>query len=239
MIRVAAVGDVHAHSDVAGELSKHWARLDEEADVLLLAGDLTRIGEPAEAMVLVKEMAVCSIPKVAVLGNHDYHQDRDREIREILEEASVTVLEGSTTTVTVGDERLGIAGTKGFGGGFIGACAAEFGEPQMKAFVRHTKQTADELCLALGSLNTDIRIALLHYSPVEATLEGEPLEIFPFLGSSLLAQAIDDAGADLVLHGHAHAGSERGMTPGGIPVRNVALPVIRHAYQLFDLPDTS
>lgn len=236
MIRVAAIADVHAGPDSAGELSKHWSHLDEKADVLLLAGDLTRIGDPAEATVLVKELAACSLPKVAVLGNHDYHLDREREIVEILEEASVIVLEGTTTTIEVGDETLGIAGTKGFGGGFSGACATEFGEPEMKAFVGYTRDAAARLGEALASLSTDVRIALLHYSPVEATLAGEPLEIFPFLGSYLLAQAVDEAGADLVLHGHAHAGSEKGMTPGGIPVRNVALPVIRHAYQLFCLP---
>jgi Icc-related predicted phosphoesterase len=130
---------------------------------------------------------------------------------------------------------VGVAGCKGFGGGFVGACASNYGEPEMKAFVRHTMQAADTLSDALGSLDTDVRIALLHYSPVAETLQGEPLEIYPFLGSYLLAEAIDRHGADLALHGHAHAGSARGRTAGGCPVRNVALPVIGHAYRLFCL----
>ena len=131
--------------------------------------------------------------------------------------------------------RVGIAGTKGFGGGFRGAHGSDFGEPEMKAFVGHTKMLSDRLERALAGLDADLRIALLHYSPIEATLEGERLEIYPFLGSYLLAEAVDNAGADLVLHGHAHHGVEKGRTPSGIPVRNVAQPVIRHAYNVYTL----
>ena len=131
--------------------------------------------------------------------------------------------------------RVGVAGTKGFGGGFRGAHGSDFGEPEMKAFVGHTKMLSDRLERSLTGLDTDLRIALLHYAPIEATLEGERLEIYPFLGSYLLAEAVDNAGADLVLHGHAHHGAEKGRTPGGIPVRNVAQPVIRHAYNIYTL----
>ena len=145
------------------------------------------------------------------------------------------MLEGNAVALDIDGVRVGIAGSKGFGGGFRGAHATDFGEPEMKAFVGHTKLLSDRLERALSDLNADLRIALLHYSPIEATLEGERLEIYPFLGSYLMAEAVDNVGADLILHGHAHNGSEKGRTPAGIPVRNVAQPVIRHAYNVYTL----
>ncbi len=159
-----------------------------------------------------------------MLGNHDYQSDRQEEIRHLLEGAGVQVLEGESTVVEIDGRRVGIAGCKGFGGGFLGACASDFGEPEMKAFVGHTKAIAEQLHLALARLDSDVRIALLHFSPVEDTLVGERLEIYPFLGSYLLAEAIDRVGADLVLHGHAHGGSEKGVTAGGVPVRTWPSP---------------
>jgi Icc-related predicted phosphoesterase len=150
----------------------------------------------------------------------------------------VKVLEGTSTIVDSPGGRLGVAGLKGFGGGFAGACASDFGEPEMKAFNRHTRDGAQRLEGALEDLDgVDVRIALLHYSPVRETLQGEPLEIFPFLGSYHLAEAIDRAGADLALHGHAHRGVERGVTPGGVRVRNVAQHVIGRAYNVYALGD--
>jgi Icc-related predicted phosphoesterase len=237
MIRVAAVGDVHAGLDSGGCLRPHFEHIGERADLLLLAGDLTRHGDPEEAAVLVEELRDVTVPVVAVLGNHDYHSDADDKIRGLLEEAGIRVLEGDATVVDVDGTRVGVAGTKGFGGGFAGACATDFGEPETKAFVRHTRFLAERLGRALEELasTADIRIALLHYSPVEDTLRGERLEIYPFLGSYLLAEAIDGAGADLAVHGHAHAGVEKGMTPGGVHVRNVAQPVIKHAYHVYCL----
>jgi Icc-related predicted phosphoesterase len=216
-------------------LRPHWANLAERADLLLLAGDLTRHGEPEEAAVLADELRDLGVPVITVLGNHDYQSDQERAVRHVLEDAGVTVLEGEATVVGVDGTRVGVAGAKGFGGGFVGACASDFGEPEMKAFVRHTKAVADRLHRALVALEADVRIALLHFSPVQDTLEGERLEIYPFLGSYLLGEAIDLAGADLALHGHAHAGSEKGVTPGGVQVRNVAQPVIGHAYNLYCL----
>ncbi len=235
MIRVAAVGDVHVGVDSAGMLRPQWRNLAERADLFLLAGDLTRHGEPEEAAVLAEELRGLSLPTIAVLGNHDYHGDKERLVRDVLEGAGVTVLEGEGVVVPVNGTAVGVAGAKGFGGGFAGACATDFGEPEMKAFIRHTRAIADRLHDALSGLDTDFRIALQHYSPVEDTLRGERLEIYPFLGSYLLAEAVDRAGADLVLHGHAHAGVEKGMTPGGIHVRNVAQPVIKHAYHVYCL----
>jgi Icc-related predicted phosphoesterase len=168
-----------------------------------------------------------------VLGNHDHHTDRAGKIARRLDNGGVRVLEGDGETVTINGVCIGVAGIKGFGGGFLGASGSDFGEPEMKAFIRHTKERAAALEAALMALECDLRIALLHYSPIPETLQGERLEIFPFLGSYLLAEAIDRAGADLVFHGHAHAGAEQGLTPGGIHVRNVAQPVIRRAYALY------
>src|SRR5205814_457738 len=139
------------------------------------------------------------------------------------------------TSITIGAHRVAIAGTTGFGGGFAGAMASEFGEPEMKAFVRHTKRLAEGLRAALSTVDADVRIALLHYAPIEETLHGEHPGIYPFLGSYMLAEAIDEAGADLVVHGHAHGGAECGATPKGIPVRNVAQPVLRAAYKTYTL----
>ena len=235
MIRIAAFGDVHVGADSRGRLREAFAHVADHADVLLMAGDLTKCGNPDEARLLADELAGVTVPKVAVLGNHDYHAGRVKEVVAALRAGGITVLEGASTVVEVGGTRLGIAGTKGFGGGFAGACGSDFGEPEMKAFVGHTKALAERLHAALASLDTDYRVALMHYAPVPDTLAGERLEIFPFLGSYLLAEAVDEAGADLVLHGHAHAGTEKGVTAGGVHVRNVAQPVIRKAYALYCL----
>jgi Icc-related predicted phosphoesterase len=232
VIRVAAVGDVHVGMDSVGRLRPRLSGLADQADLFLLAGDLTHRGRPEEAKVLAEELGDVGVPTVAVLGNHDYHSDEQDAVTGVLEAAGIAVLEGSGVVVEVGDRRVGIAGTKGFGGGFAGACASDFGEPEMKAFVRHTKALAGRLERALAALQADRRVALLHYSPVAETLAGEPREIHAFLGSYLLAEAVDRAGADLVVHGHAHRGSPRGTTPGGVPVRNVAAPVIGCAYEV-------
>jgi Icc-related predicted phosphoesterase len=241
VIRVAAVGDVHVGTDSAGRLAPRLAWLADHADVFLLAGDLTHRGRPEEAKVLAEELRGVRIPTIAVLGNHDYHSDEQDKVTEVLEQAGIRVLEGDAVVLEIGGRRVGIAGSKGFGGGFAGASASDFGEPEMKAFVGHTKALAGRLERALGGLRTDRRIVLLHYSPVAETLAGEPREIHAFLGSYLLAEAVDRVGADLVLHGHAHRGSRDGTTPGGVPVRNVAAPVIGRAYEVFrfDAEDAS
>jgi Icc-related predicted phosphoesterase len=237
--RIAAVGDIHVGLDSAGEVARGLQHVNERADLLLLAGDLTRCGTADEAQLVTDELAGVRIPVVAVLGNHDHHGDEPGTVIEALTRAGVIVLEGTATTVDVGGTVIGIAGTKGFGGGFAGACATAFGERAMKAFVDETRREAVRLHDALVGVarRADRTVALLHYSPVEDTLRGERLEIYPFLGSHLLGEAIDTAGADLVIHGHAHHGVERGVTPGGIQVRNVAQPVIGHAYRVFDLRD--
>jgi len=235
VIRVAAVGDVHMAADARGSLHDAFATLPEHADILLLAGDLTRTGTEDELQVLLDELDAAVVPQFAVLGNHDFESERADALVKLLEGSGVRVLEGEAGMVRVDGETLGIAGTKGFGGGFAGACGSDFGEPEMKAFVQHTRDLSDSLSRALDSLDTDVRIALTHFSPVKDTLGGERLEIYPFLGSYLLGEAIDRAGADLAVHGHAHNGSEKGLTPGGIPVRNVALPVLKSAYAVYCL----
>ncbi len=235
MIRIAATGDLHYGTDSAGKLRPQLQRLPEHADLFLLAGDLTRYGDPEEAAVLAEELKDVPVPTFAVLGNHDYHLDREKEVVDVLERAGVRVLEGEGTVVQVNGERVGVVGTKGFGGGFAGACGTEFGEREMKAFMGHTREISERLEDALGSLDADIRVVILHYSPVKGTLQGERLEIFPFLGSYLLAEPIDRVGADLIVHGHAHHGTEKGITPGGIHVRNVSLPVINHAYNVYSI----
>ena len=237
MIRVAAVGDLHVGLDSSGKIAPRFDDLAERADVLLLAGDLTRLGAPEEGKVLAEELRSVPVPVVAVLGNHDYHGGRQDDLRAMLEDVGVRVLEGEATTVDVDGLRLGVAGTKGFGGGFPGASATAFGEDVMKSFVRHTEEVSERLERALRGLEADVRVVLLHYAPIEGTLSGERLEIYPFLGSYLLAEAIDRAGADVVFHGHAHRGTEKGVTPGGIHVRNVAETVIGHAFQVYELGD--
>ncbi len=235
MIRIAAVGDVHMDQDVLGRYRPALERLPGQADVLLLAGDLTRHGTEAEARCVATEFGGLGVPVVAVLGNHDHHCDQVPQVVKVLTEAGITVLEGEGTVLDCAGVRLGIAGAKGFGGGFAGRCASSFGEPEMKAFVGTTTAAADRLGTALRELDCDVRVALTHYSPVPDTLAGEPAEIYPFLGSYLLAQAIDSAPTALAVHGHAHLGTERGTTPGGVRVRNVAHPVIKQAYNVYHL----
>ncbi len=235
MIRIAAVGDIHFAEDTRGKLREHWAALAECADVFLLGGDLTNLGNRSQAMALAEELEAVRVPIVAVLGNHDYHAGEPELVRRTLEARGVTVLEGESTILRIGGHSLGIAGTKGFGGGFAGACGHAFGEPEMKSFMYLTERVAMTLEASLRGLDTDYRVALLHYSPVKETLAGERLEIYPFLGSYRLAEALDCAGADLAIHGHAHSGAQKGTTPRGIPVRNVAMPLIKRPFAIFSL----
>jgi Icc-related predicted phosphoesterase len=235
--RVAAVGDVHLGADACGHLRPALAELPAVADVLLLAGDLTRHGTVEEAECVAAEFRDLGVPVVAVLGNHDYHSDQQERIAEVLVAAGLSVLEGDSTVLTAGGQRLGVAGVKGFGLGFAGRSCSNFGEPECKAFARHGKAVAARLGAALDGLadRSDRVVALTHYSPVPDTLVGEPPELYPFLGNYLLAEAIDGGRVDLAIHGHAHAGTEKGLTAGGTRVRNVAQPVLRRAFAVYDL----
>ena len=235
LVRIAAVGDLHVGFELSGQVRVGFERVSEQADLLLLAGDLTQHGECEEARLLIRELLGVSIPVFAVLGNHDYHSGCETEIRKMLEDAGVTVLQGEASTVVIRGVRVGVGGSKGFGGGFLGACGTEFGEPEMKAFIRHAKNVAERFHAALASLDADYKIALSHFAPTEATLHGERLEIYPFLGSYMLGEAIDRTSCNLALHGHAHKGTERGITAGGVPVRNVARTVIQRAYKVYEV----
>lgn len=236
---MAAVGDLHYGKRSREQIREHFKTLHESADVFLIAGDLTQAGTHEEASALCRDLEQVKVPTFAVLGNHDYHSDQEHEIRDALEKVGVTALEGNASTLKIGSHSVGIVGLKGFGGGFGGACCTEFGEPETKQFARHASRQAGILRRALADLDTDYTFVLLHYSPVEGTLLGEKKEIYPFLGSYLLAESIDQHPVTCVFHGHAHLGTEKGQTPGGVPVRNVAQAVIRHAFKIyrFDSPN--
>ncbi len=240
-LRIAAVGDVHMADDLRGRYAPALAELTGKADVLLVAGDLTQHGTLDEASAFAEEFATSDVPVVAVLGNHDHHSGLDHEIAELIGRAGITVLEGSGVVLDTQRGRIGVAGAKGFCLGFTGRCAANFGETQMKAFTQHGIDSAGLLRRGFDDVDAteppaDVRVALTHFAPVTSTLRGEPAEIWPFLGNHLLGEVIDDVRADLSVHGHAHAGSERGQTDGGVPVRNVAQPVLRSAYRIYEIP---
>jgi Icc-related predicted phosphoesterase len=233
MIRLAAVADLHAGPDARDAMASHFANLSDEADLLLIAGDLTRSGLPEEAEALASLLAETGVPVVAVLGNVDYDAERAADVAAIMRASGVHMLDRSSVVLDVNGEKVAIAGVKGFGGGFGDALAEVSGEPEKQAWVRYAEDEADALEGVLASMVGDIRLALLHYAPITDTITGERLERYAFAGNSMLGAAIDRAGADLVLHGHIHRGSPAGRTPGGVPVRNVALQVIREPYAHF------
>jgi len=235
MIRIAAAGDIHFDRQSHNRLGQHMEDIADKADIFLLAGDLTQTGHPDEMQILANDLKKSPIPVIAVLGNHDYHVDQVSTVTQILKDAGVTVLERTSTILTIKGETIGIAGAKGFCGGFIGASGSDFGEPEMKSFMRHSRTEARQLEQVIKDLDTDYKIVLLHYSPTTQTLSGEKKEVYPFLGCYYLAEAVDYGKADIVFHGHAHGGIEKGNTPGGTPVRNVAQPVIRHAFNIYTL----
>ena len=226
IVRVAAVGDVHCTRTSQGALQPLFAQMAEHADVVALCGDLTDYGLAEEAQVLVKELATAKVPVVAVFGNHDYESGNPDEVKQILCDGGITVLDGDTCEVA----GVGFAGVKGFGGGFGKRALEPWGEPAIKAFVQEAVDEALKLESALARLQTPQRVALLHYAPIQATVEGEPLEIFPFLGSSHLEAPLDRHQPTVVLHGHAHYGSPEGRTSGGISVYNVSLPLMRRHF---------
>jgi Icc-related predicted phosphoesterase len=222
-MRIAAVGDLHCRADTRRNIPVALRGVDQEAEVLLLAGDLTDHGTPDEAKWLAEELSQLKMEKCAVLGNHDYETGQEAAVCKILGDAGVHVLDGDPWEIN----DLGVAGVKGFAGGFEQAQLQRFGEEPLKAFVDTC--IAEELKLekALFQLRTRHRIALLHYSPCRSTLEGEPLEILAFLGATRLSGPLDQLRPNLAVHGHAHRGTLNGTTRGGVPVFNVALPVLR------------
>ena len=232
VIRIAAAGDVHASEATRERVERAFAQVESEADVILLAGDLTTTGEPEQACVLADACRELSIPVFAVLGNHDCHAGRGADIGAVLEEAGVRMLDRSWKTCHIAGLELGVVGTKGFVGGFPGCVLPDFGEPLLRQVYAETTLEAE--AIARGLREIDLRVVLLHYAPVEATVMGEPEGIHVLLGSDRLATPIAECGADLVLHGHAHAGSFQGHI-GQIPVYNVAVHVTGRDFWIFDL----
>jgi Icc-related predicted phosphoesterase len=221
-VRFAAVGDLHVTKDSAGTLRGFFAQASEAADALLLCGDLTDYGTAEEAHILADELGAVSVPVVAVLGNHDYESGMSAAVREILTHAGVRVLDGEVCEI----EGVGIAGAKGFAGGFGRGSLGAWGEPAIKQFVQEALNEAMKLESALAKLRMARRIVMLHYSPIAGTLDGEPLEIFPFLGSSRLEEPLLRYPVDAVFHGHAHRGAPESRTLNGVPVYNVARPLL-------------
>lgn len=222
-LTVAAIGDLHVRENGERRYRELFAEISEAADVLVLAGDLTDFGKTSEAEMLAEDLRACTIPAVGVLGNHDYECGQPEKVAEILTQAGVTLLDQQATVV----QGVGFAGVKGFIGGFGRGELDPFGEPAVKAFVDESVAEAHKLEHQLRSLRIERVMAVLHYSPIAETIEGEPLEIFPFLGSSRLAQAVDRFdNVKAVVHGHAHRGRYSGRTPGGLPVYNVAQFVV-------------
>jgi Icc-related predicted phosphoesterase len=222
--RLAALGDLHFGKNSAGSLAPLLAQIGEAADILLLVGDLTDYGLPDEAQLLAKELSTAiKIPIVAVLGNHDFESGRQDDVQHILEGVGITILDGSACEVL----GIGFAGVKGFAGGFGPRALAPWGEATIKQFVQETLNETLKLETALSRLRTERRYALLHYAPIQATVEGEPLEIFPFLGCSRLEEPLNRFPLDGVFHGHAHHGQPRGKTQSGVPVHNVAYSLLK------------
>lgn len=225
-LRLAAIGDVHCAKASAGNLRLLFEEAASRADVLLLCGDLTNNGLPEEARLLAAELPVRKIPVLGVLGNHDCEAGKETEIEKILSDAGMVLLDGDSYEI----QGVGFAGVKGFGGGFGSYGLQPWGERAIKDFVQESVKESIKLESALAKLRTESRVVLLHYSPIPATVVGEPVEIFPYLGTSRLEEPIDRYRVTAVFHGHAHHGSPEGRTRSGVPVYNVALPLMREIF---------
>ena len=237
-VRLAALADLHCGKTCSVDLQPLLMEISQAADVLLLCGDLTDLGVPEEAHVLAKVLSTVRIPMVGVLGNHDFEGGHQEEIKQILGEAGLKILDGEAIEV----HGIGFAGTKGFGGGFGRRTLEPWGEPPIKQFVQEALDETLKLESALARLRTAQRVAVLHYAPIRGTVEGEPPEIFAFLGSSRMEEPINRYEVAAVFHGHAHHGAPEGATQTGIPVFNVSHTLLKNSYpdrppfRLFELP---
>lgn len=217
-LRIAAVGDLHIRDSESSPWRDVFVEISREADVLVLAGDLTDLGKPTEARLLVEDLRSCTVPVVAVLGNHDYECGHVEEVSGIIREAGVHLLDGQSCEIG----GVGFVGVKGFAGGFGSRMLGSFGEPIIKQFVAETVNEALRLENAMRRVRTGRTVVVLHYAPIAGTVAGEPAEILPFLGCSRIAETIDRFKVNAVVHGHAHRGQYEGRTPAGQPVFNVA-----------------
>lgn len=235
-MRIAATADLHFTGAAHSTLLDQLGRVRDSADVLVVAGDLTNFGRPDEMEPLLNVIVRSRIPTIMVLGNHDYESGKQDELTRMMSAAGIKVLDGTAYE----RDGVGFAGTKGFPGGFGRGVLTAFGEPEIKQFVQASIDEALKLERAMAQLRAPKRIVVLHYSPIVATVQGEATEIFPFLGTSRLAEVVDRHGADLVVHGHAHHGQLEGRTTGGVAVYNVAITLLQTqptatAYRVFDL----
>ena len=235
-MRIAATADIHFSPQSYDRIRDPLARVRDEADVLIVAGDLTNYGKPEEMHSLLNALVRLRIPIIAVLGNHDYESNQEQELMKMMTTEGIKVLDGSSYE----RDGVGFAGTKGFIGGFGRGVLTAFGEREIKAFVQASIDETMKLERALSMLRTEKTVIVTHYAPVCETVMGEPQEIWPYLGSSRLAEVIDRHGAVLALHGHAHHGKPDGKTTGGVPVHNVALSLLLgqnggKPYRLFEI----
>ena len=235
-MRIAATADLHFTPQTYDRIREQMNRVREDADVLVLAGDLTNYGRPAEMESLLNALVRLRLPIVAVLGNHDYESGQQEKLMTMMTDEGIKVLDGTAYE----RDGVGFAGTKGFLGGFGRGVLTAFGEPEVKSFVQSSIEEALKLERALALLRAEKRVIVVHYAPIVDTVKGEPPEIFPYLGSSRFSEVIDRHGANLVLHGHAHHGSADGKTTAGIPVYNVALSILQQRnpalpYRVFEV----
>jgi uncharacterized protein len=238
-IRLAAAGDIHCSEENEAELRAAFDSVDERVDLVLLAGDPTTYGQPEQGALLAEICRLVRVPVYSVLGNHDWHCNQADELVALLDDAGVCVLERSWAVATVDGASVGIAGTKGFVGGFPDSQLPDFGEPALRRVYAETTAEVEALAAGLEAIaDCDYRIVLLHYSPTTTTLEGEPRGIWPFLGTDRLAGPILEHRPDVVLHGHTHAGRFEGDV-GEVPVFNVALPVLQSEFFVFELDGSS
>jgi uncharacterized protein len=235
VVRIAAAGDVHASELTRDRIQAAFAQVQQDADLVLLAGDLTTMGEPEQAAVLADACRRCSVPVCAVLGNHDLHSGRGDEVAAALRDAGIELLDRSSTVFEVGGMEVGVVGAKGFVGGFPGSALADFGEPLLRHVYAETTAEVDAIAHGLQEIaHCALRIVLLHYAPTSDTLHGEPEGIWTYLGCDRLAVPIAEFRPDVVLHGHAHSGSFEGAI-GPVPVYNVAVHVTGRDFYVFEL----
>ncbi len=227
VVRIAALGDIHhGRNATPGSLQPLFTQISESADILVLCGDLTDYGLVEEAQALLRELAVVKIPIVGVLGNHDFESAQQAEMTAMFGDAGITMLDGDSTEIL----GIGFAGVKGFAGGFGRRALGPWGEDIIKKFVHEAVDEALKLESALARLRSDRRIAILHYAPIQATVEGEPMEIFPFLGCSRLEEPLGRYPVTAVFHGHAHHGQPEGFTTKKVPVYNVSMSLMRQVF---------
>ena len=235
VVRIAAAGDVHASELTRDRIEAAFVQVQDEADLVLLAGDLTTTGEPEQASVLADASRNCGVPVCAILGNHDLHSARGDEVAAVLRDAGVDVLDRASRVYEVAATEVGVVGAKGFVGGFPGSALPDFGEPLLRRVYAETTAEVDAIAHGLQEVaHCALRIVLLHYAPTSDTLHGEPVGIWTYLGCDRLAVPIAEFRPDIVLHGHAHAGSFEGAI-GPVPVYNVAVHVTGRDFYVFEL----